>query len=105
MPELFIQNKTTVIRLMALCILSALVELSVVKAESLIIDYGLLRSNYRNVLYIGLGLLVLLSVELVTNLFRSKYAEQLASDGNVEKVGVAPEPKQVDPASQNLEYG
>lgn len=81
MPELFIQNKTTVIKLMALCILSALVELSVVKAESLIIDYGLLRSNYRNVLCIGLGLLVLLSVELVTNLFRSKYAEQLASDG------------------------
>ena len=57
MPELFIQNKTTVIKL---------VELSVVKAESLIIDYGLLRSNYRNVLCIGLGLLVLLSVELVT---------------------------------------
>ena len=81
MPELFIQNKTTVIKLMTLCILSALVELSVVKAESLIIDYGLLRSNYRNVLCIGLGLLVLLSVELVTNLFRSKYAEQLASDG------------------------
>lgn len=81
MPELFIQNKTTVIKLMVLCILSALVELFVVKAESLIIDYGLLRSNYRNVLYIGLGLLVLLSVELVTNLFRSKYAEQLASDG------------------------
>lgn len=46
MPELFIQNKTTVIKLMALCILSALVELSVVKAESLIIDYGLLRSNF-----------------------------------------------------------
>ena len=25
--------------------------------------------------------------------------------GNVEKVGVAPEPKRVGPASQNLEYG
>ena len=29
----------------------------------------------------------------------------VAVQGNVEKVGVAPEPKRVGPASQNLEYG
>ena len=29
----------------------------------------------------------------------------LAASGSVEKVGVAPEPKRVGPASGNLEYG
>ena len=32
-------------------------------------------------------------------------SDKSASDGSVEKVGVAPDPKWVGPASWNLEYG
>ena len=34
-----------------------------------------------------------------------KHSGILGAFGSVEKVGVAPEPKRVGPASQNLEYG
>ena len=50
--------------------------------------------------------------EQVVNAVMDAEADQLCgggansrNGGSVEKVGVAPEPKQVGPASQNLEYG
>ena len=50
-----------------------------------------------------------LCTELYPNLYRDETAvrllDQIDYDGSVEKVGVAPDPKRVGPASWNLEYG